>query len=42
LNAPRLSALLGAIAEPFGPRAALAVSADAPLAALAFLARRLG
>ncbi len=40
--APLGSLLLGAIAEPFGARAALVVSAAAPLAALAFLARRLG
>jgi MFS family permease len=39
--APLGSLLLGAIAEPFGARAALVVSAAAPLTALAFLARRL-
>jgi predicted MFS family arabinose efflux permease len=33
--------LLGAIAEPLGPRAAILVSATAPLVALAFLWRRL-
>ena len=35
------SLLLGAIAEPFGPRAALVISAAAPLVAAAFLWRRL-
>jgi MFS family permease len=39
--APVGSLLLGAIAEPFGARAALVISAAAPLTALAFLARRL-
>ena len=40
--APFGSLLLGAIAEPFGARAALVVSGCAPLLALAFLVRRLG
>jgi predicted MFS family arabinose efflux permease len=39
--APVGSLLLGALAEPLGARAALAVSAAAPLTALAFLAARL-
>jgi MFS family permease len=39
--APIGSLVLGAIAEPFGPRAALVIAATAPLVALAFLARRL-
>jgi len=38
--APLGSLLLGAIAEPFGPRLALLVAAAAPLAALVFLATR--
>ena len=33
--------LLGAIAQPFGPRAAILISAAAPLVAAAFLWRRL-
>lgn len=40
--APVGSLVLGAIAEPLGPRAALLLSAGAPLVAWAFLARRLG
>ena len=40
--APFGSLLLGAMAEPLGPRAALLVSGCAPLVALVFLARRLG
>ena len=39
--APVGSLILGAIAEPLGVRAALVVSAAAPLTALAFLMRRL-
>ena len=38
--APLGSLLLGAIAEPFGARAAILVSAAAPLAAMAFLMTR--
>ena len=40
-TAPVGSLLLGAIAEPFGARAALVLAAAAPLAALAFLVRRI-
>ncbi len=40
-TAPLGSLTLGAIAEPFGARAALVLSAMAPLAALVFLRRRL-
>jgi MFS family permease len=41
-TAPLGSLLLGAIAEPFGARAALVLAAAAPLTAIAFLARRIG
>ena len=40
--APVGSLILGAIAEPLGPQAALLVSAAAPITALVFLWRRLG
>jgi MFS family permease len=40
--APVGSLVLGAIAQPFGARAAILVSAAAPLTALAFLATRSG
>jgi len=41
-TAPAGSLLLGAVAEPLGPQWALVVSAAAPLAALVFLATRIG